>query len=108
MANSIRVGTAGWSYPQWNGLVYPKAAAPGFHALELVARHLDAVEINSSFYQPLKPELTRLWIRKVERNPDFSFTAKLHQNFTHRRTLDAAEIAAFKEGLWPLLRAGKL
>ena len=108
MANSIRVGTAGWSYPQWNGLVYPKTAAPGFHPLELVARHLDAVEINSSFYQPLKPELSKLWIRKVERNPEFSFTAKLHQNFTHRRSLDAAEITAFKEGLWPLLRAGKL
>lgn len=108
MVSSIRVGTAGWSYPHWNGLVYPRTAAPGFHALELVARHLDAVEINSSFYQPLKPELTKLWIRKVERNPEFSFTAKLHQNFTHRRSLEAAEIAAFKEGLWPLYRAGKL
>ena len=108
MHSPIRVGTAGWSYPHWNGLVYPKTAASGFHALELVARHLDVVEINSSFYQALKPELTKLWMRKVERNPDFTFTAKLHQDFTHRRSLDTARIAAFKEGLWPLLRAGKL
>jgi uncharacterized protein YecE (DUF72 family) len=89
-------------------LVYPKTPGAGFHALELVARHMDAVEINSSFYQPLRPELVRLWIRKVERNPAFAFTAKLHQNFTHRRSLEPAEVAAFKEGLWPLLRAGKL
>jgi len=108
MAHPIRIGTAGWSYPQWNGLVYPKSAKPGLHPLELVARHLDSVEINSSFYHALKPELARLWVRKVERNPDFTFTAKLHQDFTHRRSLDTAEITAFKEGLWPLHRAGKL
>lgn len=107
MAHPITVGTAGWSYSHWNGLVYPRSAGPGFHPLELMSRHLDTVEINSSFYQPLKPELTKLWIRKVANNTEFAFTAKLHQNFTHRRSLDAAEIAAFKDGLWPLLRAGK-
>ncbi len=79
MPTSLRVGTAGWSYPHWNGLIYPKSYGPGFHPLELVSRHLDVVEINSSFYQPLKPEVVKLWIRKVEGNPDFLFTAKLHQ-----------------------------
>lgn len=46
---SARIGTAGWSYPHWNGLVYPKTPWPGFHALEVIAKHLDTVEINSSF-----------------------------------------------------------
>jgi uncharacterized protein YecE (DUF72 family) len=108
MSPSIRVGTAGWSYPHWNGLVYPKAHAPGFHPLELIAKQLDCVEINSSFYQPLKPEVVKLWMKKVEAYPDFTFTAKLHQDFTHKRVLDQANIALFKEGLWPLLRAKKL
>ena len=108
MVPSIRVGTAGWSYPHWAGLVYPKAHAPGFHPLELIAKQLDCVEINSSFYQPLKPEVVKLWIKKVEAYPDFTFTAKLHQDFTHKRVLDQASIALFKEGLWPLLRAKKL
>ena len=108
MSPSIRVGTAGWSYPHWDGLVYPKAHAPGFHPLELIAKQLDCVEINSSFYQPLKPEVVKLWIKKVEAYPDFTFTAKLHQDFTHKRVLDQASIALFKEGLWPLLRAKKL
>ena len=108
MASEIRVGTAGWSYPHWNGLVYPKAHGSGFHPLELMARHVDLVEINSSFYQFLKPELVKLWIKKVERNPKFLFTAKLHQQFTHRRLLMDADVAAFKEALWPLLRAHKL
>lgn len=106
--NSLYIGTAGWSYPHWNGVVYPKAPVPGTHALELLSRHLDLVEINTSFYQFLKPEVVKLWIRKVERNPQFLFTAKLHQRFTHARLLEEGEIARFKEGLWPLHRAKKL
>jgi uncharacterized protein YecE (DUF72 family) len=108
MSTSIRIGTAGWSYPHWNGLVYPKAHASGFHPLELIAKQLDCVEINSSFYQPLKPEVVKLWIKKVEAYPDFAFTAKLHQDFTHKRVLDPAGNAHNKEGLWPQLRARKL
>lgn len=108
MSNSLYIGTAGWSYPHWKGVVFPKAMPGGLHPLELLARTFDAVEINSSFYQPLKPEITTLWMKKVERNPRFQFTAKLQQQFTHRRILEDAEIALFKEGLRPLLRAGKL
>lgn len=106
--SSLYIGTAGWSYPHWNGVVYPKMQAPGSHPLELVSRHLNLVEINSSFYQFLKPELVKLWIRKVSDQPGFLFTAKLHQRFTHTRVLDDAEIAEFKEGLWPLLKARRL
>ena len=105
---SLYIGTAGWSYPHWNGVVYPKLQAPGSHSLELVSKYLGAVEINSSFYQFLKPELVKLWMKKVERHPDFQFTAKLHQRFTHSRVLEDSEIAAFKDGLWPLLKAKRL
>jgi uncharacterized protein YecE (DUF72 family) len=103
-----RIGTAGWAYPHWNGVVYPKPATAAQHALEFISRHFDVVEINSSFYQPLKPEVTRLWMKKVETNPRFRFTAKLHQRFTHARMLEAAEVAEFKEGLFPILKARKL
>ncbi len=87
MSSSPRVGTAGWSYQHWNGVVYPKTYPPGFHPLEFLARRLNTIEINSSFYQPLKPEVVKLWMRKVEANPHFQFTAKLHQHFTHGRDL---------------------
>ena len=100
-------GPCGWSYPHWNGTVYPKSRARGFHSLEFISRYFDAVEINTSFYQPLRPEITRLWIKKVEANPKFLFTAKLNRRFTHDRVLDTAEVSNFKDGLWPLLRARK-
>ena len=81
----IRVGTAGWSYKDWEGVFYPPGASRGKrHALELVAQCFDVVEINTSFYGHIRPELARLWSRKVSAvNPRFQFTAKLHRSFTH-------------------------
>jgi uncharacterized protein YecE (DUF72 family) len=106
--SSLYIGTAGWAYPHWNGVVYPKKLAPGSHPLELVSKHLDLVEINSSFYQFLKPELAKLWVKKVAERQRFLFTAKMHQRFTHMRLLEEPEIRDFKEGLWPLLNSGRL
>jgi uncharacterized protein YecE (DUF72 family) len=108
MENVSYIGTAGWSYPHWDGVVYPQNKGPAFHPLELIAKYANVVEINSSFYQALRPELTRLWMKKVEHNPNFQFTAKLNQNFTHKRLLIDSEIAAFKEGLRPLQKAKRL
>ena len=54
------------------------------HPLEYLARFFDTTEINTSFYGPLKPELAKLWCRKVEPvNRNFLFTAKLYRAFTH-------------------------
>jgi uncharacterized protein YecE (DUF72 family) len=54
------------------------------HPLALVARCFDVVEINTSFYGHIKPELAKLWARIVsDANPGFLFTAKLHRSFTH-------------------------
>jgi uncharacterized protein YecE (DUF72 family) len=81
----IRIGTAGWSYKDWDGIFYP----PGMqrrkqHPLEYLARFFDTTEINTSFYGPLKPEWAKLWCRKVAAvNKNFLFTAKLYRAFTH-------------------------
>ncbi|MGO9088512.1 MAG: DUF72 domain-containing protein [Terriglobales bacterium] len=84
-SHRVRIGTAGWSYKDWDGIFYP----PGMqrrkmHPLEYLARFFDTTEINTSFYGPLKPELAKLWCRKVAAvNPGFLFTAKLYRAFTH-------------------------
>ena len=108
MSAPLRIGTAGWSYPHWNRVVYPQIPGSGFHGLRFLSQRLNVVEINSSFYQYLKPELAKLWMRQVEANPEFQFTAKLHQQFTHNRLLDDTAVQAFKEGLFPMLKARKL
>jgi uncharacterized protein YecE (DUF72 family) len=83
--NRILIGTAGWSYKDWEGIFYPPGMkARRIHPLEYLARFFDTTEINTSFYGPLKPELAKLWCRKVAAvNPNFLFTAKLYRAFTH-------------------------
>ena len=108
LPQTLHCGPSGFAYPHWNGIVYPKLKRRGFHALEELARYFDAVEINTTFYQSIRPEIARLWLRKVSHNPKFLFTAKLGRRFTHERLIGPAEVGIFKEGLWPLLRAKKL
>lgn len=83
--SQIRIGTAGWSYKDWEGIFYPAGMQRRkLHPLEYLARFFDVVEINTSFYGHIKPELARVWCRKVAAvNPNFVFTAKLHRSFTH-------------------------
>ncbi len=82
-ASIVRVGPAGWSYPDWAGYVYPPRRAKGFHEAAYLAEFFDTIEINTSFYQPLRPDHTAQWIERVAANPRFVFTAKLWQRFTH-------------------------
>jgi len=105
----VRFGIAGWSYPDWEGIVYPKPKPRGFEPLELIASLLDAVEINSSFYSPPSSNSTKKWLRVVKPFPEFRFSAKLWQKFTHEKeawTNDDVKI--FKKGLDPLFEAGAL
>ena len=81
---SILVGTAGWGYPDWENLVYPPGKTAG--RLRLVARYLDCVEVDSSFYRPPTTRATENWVRAVEDLPRFRFLAKAWQRFTHERS----------------------
>jgi uncharacterized protein YecE (DUF72 family) len=79
----IRVGPVGWSYPDWSGYVYPSRRPKGFHYATYLAEFFDTIEINTSFYNPIRPDHAAQWIDRVAANPRFVFTAKLWQRFTH-------------------------
>ena len=81
----IRIGFAGWAYPDWNGVFYPKPHPREFQELEYVSQFFSVVEINSSFYRPPRPESVKKWLGLVERHSDFQFTAKLWRGFRHER-----------------------
>lgn len=104
----IRVGPAGWSYADWNGVVYPHPRPSGFHEAGYLAHFFDTIEINTTFYHPPRPEVVRGWVRKVEHNPDFKFTAKLWQGFTHDRNAGRQEEKIFKQSLAPLIEESRL
>src|SRR5215831_17103789 len=104
----IRVGPAGWSYADWDGIVYPRPRPRGFHEAQYLAQFFDTVEINTSFYQPLRAAMAESWLARVEQNSDFKFTAKLWRRFTHERQASHEDEKAFKAGLAPLVASGRL
>ena len=80
----VYVGTAGWSYKDWDGVVYPAQIKKSQHPVEYLARYIDVLEVNTSFYGHIKPEWGKLWCRMARNaNPQFQFTAKLNKAFTH-------------------------
>jgi uncharacterized protein YecE (DUF72 family) len=88
-ASEIRVGPAGWSYPDWSGYVYPSPRPKGFNETTYLAEFFDTIEINTSFYSPLQPGHAHQWVERVAANPRFLFTAKLWQKFTHETIFDS-------------------
>ena len=103
----IYVGTSGWSYEDWKGIVYPAGRTD---QLECLAGLFKALEINSTFYRPATAWMAKSWAKKVAGLPEFIFTAKLWQRFTHERNakFSKEEVEAFNEGMKPLAQAGRL
>ena len=104
----IRIGTAGWSYEDWKGIVYPLRPPSGFDPLALMSSLFDTNEINSSFYRIPAVRSTRDWARRVAHNPRFAFTAKLFRGFTHERTAGSPEEREFSNAMAPLAEEGRL
>jgi uncharacterized protein YecE (DUF72 family) len=107
-AAGLRIGVAGWSYPDWSGYVYPARRPKGFHEATYLAQFFDTIEINTSFYAPVRPEHAAQWIERVAANPRFLFTAKLWQRFTHDPAPTAEDERAVRAGFDVLRGAGKL
>jgi uncharacterized protein YecE (DUF72 family) len=104
----LRIGPAGWSYPDWDAVVYPTVRPRGFKPLAFIARHFNAVEVNSSFYRIPTPRMTDAWTHLVPR--DFRFAMKLTRIFTHQRGEwpGRSDFDAFRDAAEPLQTAGLL
>ena len=104
----ILVGPAGWSYPDWKGILYPPRRPKGFHEAAYLADFFDTIEINTSFYHPLKPEFAAQWLQQVAVNPRFLFTAKLWQKFTHQNDATIEDVKIVRAGFDVLRDANRL
>ncbi|HEU4767956.1 MAG TPA: DUF72 domain-containing protein [Pyrinomonadaceae bacterium] len=105
----IRIGPAGWSYKDWEGVVYPQKPGKNFDPLAYLARFFNTIEVNSSFYRPPTASTTASWARRVAANKNFTFTAKLHRLFTHERgKATRKDEKEFRDGMAPLIKAEKL
>lgn len=111
---TVRIGPAGWSYKDWEGIVYPLPRPRDFDPLTYLAGYFDAVEVNSTFYRPAAAGVAQGWVERAaagERARDrFRFTAKLWQRFTHQReeAFTPAEVDEVRRGFDVLAEAGRL
>lgn len=104
----VLIGTAGWSYKDWEGTFYPPHGSK-FDALAYISHYFDTVEVNSSFYRIPPPTHGKSWVRRVAQNHDFQFTVKLYRGFTHaRQELAVDDAEAFQRFLDPMAEAGRL
>lgn len=81
----IRVGVAGWYYPDWQGAVYPRGEGRSKDPLRYLAGFVDVIEINNTFYRPPDTSAVADWRRRVADVEGFEFTVKLWRRFTHER-----------------------
>ena len=102
-------GIAGWSYPDWNGIVYPGERSGKFDPLSYIATFFDVVELNNTFYRIPESKIVEGWVRRVSHNRRFRFTAKLWQGFTHeKKPVVETEVKQYLKAIEPMHRAGRL
>ncbi|MBN2190965.1 MAG: DUF72 domain-containing protein [Candidatus Aureabacteria bacterium] len=100
-------GTAGWSYPDWKGKVYPLQAPDNFDRLRYLSDFVDFIEINSSFYSYPSVMNANSWSNSVKDKSGFVFSAKLHRDFTHNINFPAeGSVSAVKRFLDALKNNG--
>jgi uncharacterized protein YecE (DUF72 family) len=89
----VWIGCAGWTLPKECVAELP---GPGTH-LERYGRVFPAVEINTTFYRPHRPETFERWAASVPAG--FRFSLKMNRAVTHFRRLKGTEelLASFLE-----------
>lgn len=86
---AIHIGTSGWSYDHWQGILYPDPT-PVHDRLAYYVPHFQTVELNASYYRWPKPATFASWRRRL---PDgFRLTVKAPRGLTHAKRLYAPEL----------------
>lgn len=81
---AIHIGTSGWSYDHWAGIVYPRKAS-SLERLDAYVTRFATVEVNNTFYRWPKEEVFTTW---RERTPaGFVFSIKASRGLTQFRKL---------------------
>jgi uncharacterized protein YecE (DUF72 family) len=89
----VRVGTSGYSYPEWRGHFYPERF-PAARMLPYYAERFDTVELNNTFYRMPTAKAVGGWAGATP--PGFLFTLKAPKRVTHdARLRDVAEPLRF-------------
>jgi uncharacterized protein YecE (DUF72 family) len=101
----IYLGTGGYSNEDWVGLLYPPEAKKE-EWLSIYARHYNAVELNSSFYNIPGRKAFAGMLRRSQGQVQWAI--KIHQSMTHQRNASHDDYQRLFESVAPLREAGVL
>ena len=104
----MRVGTSGYSYPEWvDAGFYPAGTRPG-GMLALYAQRFAAAELNYTWYQMPKAAAIDRMRRRVPAG--FRFAVKLTRTMTHEVDADQwrGQVVRYRDGVAPLVLADQL
>jgi uncharacterized protein YecE (DUF72 family) len=105
----VLIGPAGWSYPDWNGVVYPSKQPRGFDPLVFMASYFNLIEINSTFYRVPERRTCARWTQRIAHRDDFRFTVKVFREITHgKKPASERNVAEFKTAVEPIAAADRL
>lgn len=85
---SVLLGTSGWCYAHWDGVLYPPGMRPGDRLACYVAE-LATVELNASHYRWPRDASFASWRRRLPEG--FVMTVKAPRGLTHAKRLYAPE-----------------
>jgi uncharacterized protein YecE (DUF72 family) len=85
---SVHIGTSGWSYEHWQGILYPHGTAR-WDRLNYYVNEYRTVELNSSFYKWPTLSAFKSWQRRLP--PGFSMSVKAPRHLTHSKRLYSPE-----------------
>lgn len=79
----ILAGPAGWSYPDWEGLVYPPGVSRRGESLAYILDRFPLVEVNTSFYHLPGPAMVERWSRVATLRPGRRMVLKAPREYSH-------------------------
>jgi uncharacterized protein YecE (DUF72 family) len=85
---NVHIGTSGWSYDHWHGVLYPDAIAR-WDRLGYYIQQYQTVELNSSFYKWPSTAAFKSWQRRLPQG--FLLSVKAPRHLTHTKRLYAPE-----------------
>lgn len=85
---SVHIGTSGWSYDHWQGILYPHDI-PSTERLSYYVQRFHTVELNSSYYRWPKVTAFKSWRRRLPEG--FLMSVKAPSWLTHARRLYGPE-----------------
>ena len=86
---AVHIGTSGWSYDHWQGVLYPHGI-PLPERLDYYVRRYDTVEVNSSYYHWPRDATFANWRSRVPEG--FRMTVKAPRGLTHSKRLKEPEV----------------